>query len=226
MRRLLAPLSALLLLCACQSLPKGFEDAVPVSSQRERASLLANLEQAQRAAAGRTWRYEAELEVASSGESHAISAAALWLPGQKVRYRLRYLGHTFFSALCTGEEWLLFLEDKGTVYVCPRERLETLRSPEVPDLAWTVLGRSLRGFLPLPEACEAYRGGNSLIFTTGQDNGRETLRYDPAEPLLPRQGLWESPSGETCAGTFKNLRELDSPRAFEPGTNAYKVVRL
>ena len=168
------------------------------------------------------FRYTVDLEIETLDQGkQRIAAMALWQPDKAVRWRLKYMGFTFFSALGNNDIWLLFLEDAGIVYKCPASRLQYVVAPNIPPLAWRVLSHSLGGFCPeTGRISKAYESGSRVVLETADG----TLAYD--ELFLPAHGLWEAASGEKCRGVFSKPEKVNAPHAFEPCTNKYRVTTL
>ena len=221
--KLLAALAFLLLLAGCASVPfengGGAFDAAP---EDEKAAFIEKVRAEQQANSEKTFRYSADLTIKTAEEGTTkITAMALWRPGENVRWRLSYLGYTFFSALGDRKEWLLFLEDAGIVYRCPAASLPYVKAPKIPPLAWKVLSHSLDGFRPTEQNLKNIENCPKGLKVTTEDGA-----FLYTSNLLPEYGEWRAISGETCQAYFKGLQEIQSLNAFLANTNAYKVMIL
>ena len=221
--RLLAVILPLLLLCGCASVPVIPEGgAFDSATENEKTAFLEKVKSQQRENSGKIFRYTADLTIRTEEEGTTkIAAAALWRPGENVRWRLKYLGYNFFSALGDRKDWLLYLEDSGVVYRCPSAALPYVRAPKIPPLAWKVLSHSLEGFRPTEQNLKSVEKCPNGLKVTTEDGA-----FLYSSGFLPSYGEWRAESGETCQAYFKGLQEIQSPNAFLPNTNAYKVIFL
>ena len=219
--RLLLLLASLFLLASCATVAPEPDDQ-PAFGPDRKENAVKEIKDMKRQNAGNVFRYSVDLEIETLDQGRQkISAMALWQPDRAVRWRLKYMGYTFFSALGDNSVWLLFLEDAGIVYTCPASRLQSVMAPNIPPLAWKVLYQSLGGFCPETERIKkAYESGSSVVLETADGK----LFYD--ELFLPARGIWEASSGERCQGLFSKPEKVNAPNAFEPCTNKYKVIPL
>ena len=213
--------ASVFLLVSCATVtPEPSEQPVFVPDRKETA--VKEITENKRKNADSVFRYSVDLEIETLDQGkQRIAAMALWQPDHAVRWRLKYMGFTFFSALGNNDIWLLFLEDAGIVYKCPAARLQYVVAPNIPPLAWRVLSHSLGGFCPeTGRISKAYESGSRVVLETADG----TLAYD--ELFLPAHGLWEAASGEKCRGVFSKPEKVNAPHAFEPCTNKYRVMTL
>ena len=219
--KLLFLLASLFLLVSCATVTPEPDDSPAFGPDRQE-NALKEIGENKAKNAGGVFRYSVDLEIETLDQGkQRIAAMALWQPDRAVRWRLKYMGYTFFSALGDNNTWLLFLEDAGIVYTCPASRLQSVRAPNIPPLAWKVLYQSLGGFCPETSRIKkAYESGSQVVLETADGK----LAYD--EMFLPASGWWEAPTGEKCRGLFSKPEKVNAPHAFEPCTNKYKVLPL
>ena len=219
--KLLLFLASVFLLVSCATVtPEPSEQPVFVPDRKETA--VKEIRENKSKNADSVFRYNVDLAIETLDHGNQkIAAMALWQPDKAIRWRLKYMGYTFFSALGNNDVWLLFLEDAGIVYKCPAARLQYVVAPDIPPLAWKVLSHSLGGFCPeVNRIKKAYESGSQVVLETADG----TLSYD--ELFLPAQGFWEAASGEKCRGIFSKPEKVNAPHAFEPCTNKYRVLTL
>ena len=223
-------LSLLFFLAGCETIQTPLQGNS--LSSPEARQFLQELNAREKATQKKVWRYAASLYIVDkNGTSRKVSALALWQPGEKVRWRLKYLGQTFFSALCDGQSWWLFQEGNGTVYRLPKERVSDVRAEGIPPLAWHVLGRSLTGFRPeATEALQIFKNENSFTCYTKKGDGEESVTFasevEAGYPPLPLEGLWQTAAGERCQATFEKASFVSGSDFFAVTTNNYRVVEL
>lgn len=219
--KLLFLLASLFLLVSCATVTPEPDDQ-PAFGPDRKENALKEIKENKNQNAGSVFRYSVDLEIETVDQGkQKIAAMALWQPDRAIRWRLRYMGYTFFSALGNNDVWLLFLEDAGVVYKCPAARLPYVIAPSVPPLAWKVLSHSIGGFCPeAGRVSKAYESGNKVVLETADGK----LAYD--ELFLPAVGYWEVSTGEKCKGTFSKPEKVNAPHAFEPCTNKYRVMTL
>jgi len=222
--RLTAILALLALLSGCQSLPEKFATAVPLKA-KETQSRLSALKAGLAASGSNIWRYSADIEVESQEGGHSLGAVCLWQPGERVRWRFRYMGYTLFSALGDKDNWLLFYENEAKVYVCPAYKLAALQSADIPQSVWQLLEKSRQGFLPESSAVIGYSLENCLLLEEENQDFKSYLSFDDAIPPLPLQAIFKGSKGH-CQASFSRPEAFSSPKAFLPLTNDYKVIRL
>lgn len=219
--KLLLFLASVFLLVSCATV-KPEPDDTPAFGPDRKETAVKEIRENKSKNADSIFRYTVDLEIETLDQGkQRIAAMALWQPDKAVRWRLKYMGFTFFSALGNNDIWLLFLEDAGIVYKCPAARLQYVVAPNIPPLAWRVLSHSLGGFCPeTGRISKAYESGSRVVLETADG----TLAYD--ELFLPAHGLWEAASGEKCRGVFSKPEKVNAPHAFEPCTNKYRVMTL
>ena len=219
--RLLFLLASSLLLASCATIsPEPVSE--PAFGPDRKEDAVKEIRENKQKNAGSVFRYSVDLEIETLDHGkQKIAAMALWRPDFAIRWRLKYMGFTFFSALGNNDIWLLYLEDAGIVYKCPAARLPYVIAPNIPPLAWKVLSHSLGGFCPEPGRIrKAYESGGRPVLETADGK----LAYD--ELFLPAQGFWEASTGEKCKGLFGKPEKVNAPHAFEPCTNKYRVMTL
>lgn len=219
--KLLFFLASVFLLVSCATVAPEPDDT-PAFGPDRKENAVKEIRENKNKNAGSVFRYSVDLEIETLDQGkQKIAAMALWQPDQAVRWRLKYMGYTFFSALGNKDVWLLFLEDAGIVYTCPASRLQSVRAPNIPPLAWKVLYQSLGGFCPeVGRIKKAYESGGRVVIETADGK----LSYD--QLFLPAFGWWEAPSGEKCLASFSKPEAVNAPHAFEPCTNKYRVLPL